>query len=379
MTAKTKPLAWAAWESTDRVIVRPDMKNETGNTLPRLLLILFANGALKVTATRRPLTMLSVAAGVARAMHTWIDSALVSEPELRLGQVAQILTKRLRLDGHRYIGEGVFEKVSIGEALPVLMQIRQIADLPETPVPLHPEPAIPSFLKKDNSMPDPSTEPVPQSTTGVVQFDFDTLALRVAMRDGEPWFVAADVCAALGLTWKTGGAGSTGALDDDEKGVSSIDTPGGQQEVTIINESGLYTLILRCRDAVKQGSAPHRFRKWVTSEVLPAIRKTGAYAMPGYNGNALPEICEGACDARAWFLFNQVRQSTLVLLGNFVREGDDERLLDSLFWTKTRLQERLRDFAARQIAQRNDPKAVAAWIMAWQPEGWRRDALDVRG
>ena len=67
------------------------------------------------------------------------------------------------------------------------------------------------------------------------------------------------------------------ALDEDEKGVSLIYTPSGQQEMNIISESGMYTLILRCRDAVKKGSVPHRFRKWVTAEVLPAIRKTGKY------------------------------------------------------------------------------------------------------
>ncbi len=66
-------------------------------------------------------------------------------------------------------------------------------------------------------------------------------------------------------------------LDDDEKGVALTDTLGGKQEMKIVSESGMYTLILRCRDAVKKGSVPHRFRKWVTSEVLPQIRKTGKY------------------------------------------------------------------------------------------------------
>ena len=61
-----------------------------------------------------------------------------------------------------------------------------------------------------------------------------------------------------------------------------------QQEVNIISESGMYTLILRCRDAVKKGSIPHRFRKWVTSEVLPAIRKTGKYQLQPQQ-LALPE------------------------------------------------------------------------------------------
>lgn len=59
-------------------------------------------------------------------------------------------------------------------------------------------------------------------------------------------------------------------------------TLGGRQEVTVINESGLYTLILRCRDATTPGTLPHRFRKWVAGEVLPTIRKTGGYFSPNW-------------------------------------------------------------------------------------------------
>ncbi|MBN0494801.1 Bro-N domain-containing protein, partial [Pseudomonas aeruginosa] len=99
--------------------------------------------------------------------------------------------------------------------------------------------------------------------------------VRVIMIDGNPWFVAKDVCDALRLT---NSRVSLDALDDDEKGVSSTYTPGGNQKVSIISESGLYTLILRCRDAVKQGTTAWRFRKWVTNEVLPAIRKNGEYS-----------------------------------------------------------------------------------------------------
>lgn len=98
--------------------------------------------------------------------------------------------------------------------------------------------------------------------------------VRMFSIDGNPWFSASDVCKALGLT---NSRMSLKALDDDEKGVSSTYTPGGSQSVNVINESGLYTLILRCRDAVTPGTIPYRFRKWVTSEVLPQIRRTGRY------------------------------------------------------------------------------------------------------
>ncbi|NPA64475.1 MAG: phage antirepressor Ant [Epsilonproteobacteria bacterium] len=86
---------------------------------------------------------------------------------------------------------------------------------------------------------------------------------------GEPWFVAKDVCSVLGLDNVTK---ALLKLDEDEKGLKKIQTPGGEQEVNVINESGLYTLILRSNKPQAK-----RFRKWVTSEVLPMIRKYGGY------------------------------------------------------------------------------------------------------
>lgn len=100
-------------------------------------------------------------------------------------------------------------------------------------------------------------------------FSFDTYAVRTLVIEGEPWFVAADVCEAIGYDHTPG---ALRRLDDDEKGVRSMHTLGGPQEMGIINESGLYSLILGSRKPEAK-----RFKKWVTSEVLPAIRKTGAY------------------------------------------------------------------------------------------------------
>lgn len=113
-------------------------------------------------------------------------------------------------------------------------------------------------------------------TPSVFKFE-DSIPIRSLIKDGEPWFVAKDVCDALDLT---NSRMALQSLDDDEKGVSLIYTPGGRQEMQIVSESGLYTLILRCRGAVTNGSNAHRFRKWITSEVLPSIRRTGKYAVP---------------------------------------------------------------------------------------------------
>src|SRR5260364_251788 len=117
-----------------------------------------------------------------------------------------------------------------------------------------------------------------QGTSVPSIFSFEEKPLRVIVIDGEPWFVAADVCAALKIS---NPSMALRVLDDDEKALSLIEglskLVGGNEPVNIINDSGLYTLTLRCRDAVKKGSLPHRFRKKVTAEILPAIRKTGRY------------------------------------------------------------------------------------------------------
>lgn len=113
----------------------------------------------------------------------------------------------------------------------------------------------------------------------VQTFYFKTLPVRVIFRSEEPWFVAADVCRILGIT---NHRDAVQKLDDDEKDcVGLTDAIGRDQETTIVSESGLYTLLLRCRDAVKVGTDAHRFRKWVTSEVLPSIRRDGFYEIPG--------------------------------------------------------------------------------------------------
>jgi prophage antirepressor-like protein len=112
----------------------------------------------------------------------------------------------------------------------------------------------------------------------IVPFLFEGECLvRVVERDSDPWFVAADVCRAIGISNVSDAAER---LDEDEKGIASTDTLRGQQEMLIISEGGLYTLILRSRQATTPGTVQHRFRKWVTGEVLPAIRKTGKYEAP---------------------------------------------------------------------------------------------------
>ena len=93
--------------------------------------------------------------------------------------------------------------------------------------------------------------------------------VRTLNLNGEPWFVAADVCKALEL----GNPSMTvERLDDDEKGISTIDTLGGKQRMAIINEPGLYSLVITSRKPEAKA-----FKRWITHEVIPAIRKHGVY------------------------------------------------------------------------------------------------------
>ena len=104
-------------------------------------------------------------------------------------------------------------------------------------------------------------------------FNYNSVEVRTIQNDGEPWFVLRDVCNVLGLGTP---ARVAERLDTDEVSQTHItDSMGRQQEMTIINESGLYNVILR---SDKPEAKP--FRKWVTSEVLPTIRRHGMYATP---------------------------------------------------------------------------------------------------
>lgn len=103
-------------------------------------------------------------------------------------------------------------------------------------------------------------------------FEYDgQRPFRIIDRNGEPWFVLADICAALGLS---NPSVTAQALDDDEKAKLNL---GFGSDATVVNESGLYTVILRSKDAVTKGTKAYKFRKWVTGEVIPSVRKTGRY------------------------------------------------------------------------------------------------------
>ena len=126
--------------------------------------------------------------------------------------------------------------------------------------------------------------------------------IRTITKNGEPWFVGKDVCEAFG---DTNYRRSLSNIDESDKGVSQIDTPGGKQNMVIINESGLYSLLFQMQPQKAKGVSQnestiderieklHRFKHWVTSEVLPSIRKTGSYSMPKTTSGQIQLLAQG--------------------------------------------------------------------------------------
>lgn len=108
------------------------------------------------------------------------------------------------------------------------------------------------------------------SNAHLIPLSFNNQAIRVSDQDGNPWFVANDVCAALGIK---NPHRATAKLEPDEKGVTNLNSLGGAQDTVILSEAGVYTLALRCHGAMTPGTLPYQFRKWVTGVALPALRR----------------------------------------------------------------------------------------------------------
>jgi prophage antirepressor-like protein len=117
---------------------------------------------------------------------------------------------------------------------------------------------------RKNVMTDTST-----TVSNVIPFNFGKQQVRTLLINAQPWFVATDVCESLAIV---NTARALSRLDEDERGIHSMNTLGGAQNLSVVNESGLYSLILTSRKAEAK-----IFKKWVTAEVLPTIRKHGRY------------------------------------------------------------------------------------------------------
>lgn len=103
----------------------------------------------------------------------------------------------------------------------------------------------------------------------LVPFTYNEQPVRTVVIDGEPWFVLTDLCAVLDIR---NARDVSARIYEDMKGVASIDTPGGSQQMTIVSEPGMYEVVIR-----SDKPEAIAFRRWITSDVLPTIRKTGGY------------------------------------------------------------------------------------------------------
>lgn len=126
-------------------------------------------------------------------------------------------------------------------------------------------------------------------TNAIQTFNFNDSPIHIVTKDGEPWWVAKDVCEILELS---NPRTSIALLDEDEKNtVHIMDGNRGNPETTIVSEAGLYSLILRSRKPEAKA-----FKRWITHEVLPTIRKTGSYSL----APQLPDFTDPVIAARAW-------------------------------------------------------------------------------
>lgn len=176
--------------------------------------------------------------------------------------------------------------------------------------------------------------------------------VRTVVIDNEPWLVGKDVAEILG--YKNQRDALAKHVDDDDKGVAKCDTLGGKQDLTIINESGMYALVF----GSKLPSAK-RFKHWVTSEVLPTIRKTG-----GYNIKDSYMIDDPVERAKRWIEEETTRQEQakqleeqrpMVVFANAVSASDTSILMGGL---------------AKLICQ-NGVNIGQKWLFQWMREnGW---------
>lgn len=140
--------------------------------------------------------------------------------------------------------------------------------------------------------------------------------IRTVEVNGEPWFVGKDVATALG--YKNPQEAVRNHVDDEDKGVSEVLTPGGKQTVPVINESGLYSLVLSSKLP-----GAKKFKRWITSEVIPSIRKNGGY-VNGQENMTPEELMAAALIMANKTIENQkVRLSTLTVENQIMQPKAD--------------------------------------------------------
>jgi prophage antirepressor-like protein len=122
----------------------------------------------------------------------------------------------------------------------------------------------------------------PGSGNSLLPFVYEGMQVRVFTIDGDPWFNARDICEVLDLG---NPSQAVARLEEDERGIISTDTPSGPQDMLYVNEAGLYALILGSRKPQAR-----EFKRWVTHEVIPSIRRSGMYLVAGNPAMSLEDL-----------------------------------------------------------------------------------------
>lgn len=196
-------------------------------------------------------------------------------------------------------------------------------------------------------------------------FEYEGNQVRAIIRDDEPWWVARDVCLALG--YSAPASAVRNHVDREDRGVSVQHTLGGEQRVTVINESGLYALIFGSKLEKARG-----FKRWVTSDVLPALRKTGTYSMPGTN---LPEAPKTFADVlelaakQARAIEEMAPRAELLQLFEDAREGMSIADVGALFGYKPH---QFHEMARIMGATCHDKRGRVRGSQFWLNKDWLR-------
>ncbi len=192
-----------------------------------------------------------------------------------------VISETIYIHGNKQAILAAKEEIGIVTHPPAqaLLPVDDFEDVTATLAPrFMPSSSVPVYVA-----PTPAPSPIVPAPpkNDLMVFDYSGKEVRTVMKDGQPWWVAKDVCEVLGISSHRD---ALARLDDDERESVLVDTLGGAQEFGAVNEAGLYSLILRSRKPEAKA-----FKRWVTHEVLPSIRKTGSYSVqPAAPAPALP-------------------------------------------------------------------------------------------
>jgi hypothetical protein len=364
---KLLPIAWIGWDTPERIAAHPAIKDGLGQDAPGLVLTVFANGSLKVSATRRPRLHLSDAARYARAAHTWIEAALVSEPDRHLHKVAETLRKRLQLEGWRNLGNGVFEALPIEKALAILGGIRDIAELPQSPVN---EPTIPAFLRKENSA---------MQENAVGTLPALVIASTPIRQEDAGRFCLNDLHKAAGgekrhqpSNWLR--ADQTKELIEELASEMAVPQNRGTEQKQPLatyqggsGDQGTYV----CKELV------YAYAMWISPKFHLAVIRAFDDLVMGRKpqvGSVLPDVVASAIKTRAWRLAEEYRLAGMRLISGANRPGDEELFWETASRAMERLEEHLTSIARSMLSSKRDPQQLAAWVLVWKPEvpEWER-------